>query len=101
MRIPQFLLVKVVDILLEGRKGTVLFKDDESSGLIGLWTFLDPFRDGRTLYALRHYFPCLEIIGPVLRLGNFQSIIRAEDAIKSAREKSISLAIRTLYRRPN
>jgi hypothetical protein len=88
--------LNILKELLNRDCGCVLV--DKSNGIVQAWTIGEPFqRDRRKLRALKSYFPNLEEIGPILRLGSFPDEAKLGQAIKGARARSTSLQIKTLF----
>lgn len=88
--------MNIINALLRVGLGAVLA--DENNGVVRFWTLYEPFWDGRRLYALRRYFPNLEVRGPFLRLGGFRSLTGANQDLDKARAITTSLAIKKLFR---
>lgn len=88
--------MKIIKAVKQGGEGAVLA--DEHVGVVRLWTLAEPFRDGRTLRALRRFFPAAELRGDLLRLGGFRSLLEAQKAAAEAKMTSSSLAVQRLFR---
>lgn len=89
--------MKIVNALREGKSGAVLM--DENSGVVRLWLLsTEKLRDGRTLTALKKFFPHLEIKEELIRLGGYCSVSEAHRALVDAKMTSCSPHIQGLYR---
>ncbi len=88
--------MRIIDTLVKGGEGAVLA--DENSGVVRLWTLSCPFRDGRTMRALRRFFPCAEVRGNILRLGGWRSLVEAQHPLAEAKMTSSSPAVQGLFR---
>lgn len=88
--------MKILDALKLGGEGAVLA--DENSGIVRLWTLRGPFHDGRTMRALRRFFPHLDVMGEIIRLGGFRSLAEAHHVIAEAKMTSWSPAVQRLFR---
>ena len=72
---------------------------DEGHGIVRLWTLVGPFSDGRTMRALRRFFPAAEIKNrELLRLGGFRSLAEAQSTVAEAKMTSSSPAVQSLVR---
>lgn len=89
--------MKILMALRQGGEGAVLA--DENSGVVRLWTLSEFFRDGRTMRALRRFFPYAEVRGEVLlRLGGWRSLVDAHHPLAEAKMNSSSPAVQALFR---
>lgn len=89
--------MKIIDALKKGDAGAVLM--DENSGVVRLWILsTDNLKDGRTLKALKRFFPHLEIKEELIRLGGYCSVSEAHRALVVAKMTSHSPDVQGLYR---
>ena len=88
--------MNIVNILEE--KGLFGVLADQHGSVVRLWTLSSPFKDGRTLKALKKFFPCLEVTGKMIRLGGYNTLVEAQHDLALAKVYSFSKGVQNLFR---
>ena len=77
---------------------------DQHQGVVRAWTLFHPFQNGKTMSALKRFFPCLEVNqtsneeNSFIRLGGFSSLSEAIEVLVNAKLYSRSPAVQGLHR---